>query len=197
MRDVTRIPKALGQGDPHAAGRLPPVVYAELRRRAAARLAREKPGRTLDATALVHEAYLRLAGPREERQFANRGHFLAAAPAAMRRILIDRARARRAAKRGGDRERVAVEPDHLAARYSGAERLDTDSVLDGLARTDAEAAELVRLHVFRGAVDQGGRCGPGPVSGDRLPQLVVRPGLAPLRPVLVVRRNRVGLRMRG
>jgi RNA polymerase sigma factor (TIGR02999 family) len=197
MRDMTRVPNAIGQGDPHAAGRLPPVVYAELRRLAAARLAREKPGRTLGATALVHEAYLRLAGPRQERQFANRGRFLAAAAEAMRRILVERARARRAAKRGGDRERVAVEPDRLATRYSDAERLDTDSVLDGLARTDAEAAELVRLHVLRGAVDRGGRCGPGHVPGDRLPQLVVRPGLAPLRRVLVVRRNRVGLRMRG
>jgi RNA polymerase sigma factor (TIGR02999 family) len=157
MTDVTRILAALDRGDPHAAGQLLPLVYADLRRLAAAQLAREKPGQTLDATALVHEAYLRLAGPREEQQFANRRHFFAAAAEAMRRILVERARARRAAKRGGDRERVAVELDHLAARYSDAELLDTDSVLDGLAGADAEAAELVRLHVFGGlSIEEAG-----------------------------------------
>jgi RNA polymerase sigma factor (TIGR02999 family) len=154
MTEVTRILSALEQGDPHAAAQLLPLVYDELRRLAAEKLAREQPGQTLDATALVHEAYLRLvASPGREAgevRFDCRGHFFAAAAEAMRRILVDRARARRAAKRGGGAGRLAVELDQLAARYSDAELIDTDSVLDALAREDAEAADLVRLHVFGG-----------------------------------------------
>jgi RNA polymerase sigma factor (TIGR02999 family) len=147
MSDVTQLLSAIQQGDPHAAGQLLPLVYAELRRLAAQKLAHEQPGQTLESTALVHEAYLRLVGGQ---RFEHRGHFFAAAAEAMRRILVDRARARRAAKRGGDAERQAVELDQLAARYSDAELIDTDSVLDALAREDAEAADLVRLHVFGG-----------------------------------------------
>ena len=104
MSDVTPILHAIDQGDPDAADQLLPQVYDELRQLAAQKLAQEKPGQTLDATALVHEAYLRLVG---EQQFANRRHFFAAAAEAMRRILIDRARARRSLKRGGDGRRVA------------------------------------------------------------------------------------------
>jgi RNA polymerase sigma factor (TIGR02999 family) len=124
------------------------------------RLAREAPGQTLEATALVHEAYLRLVD--SERRGSSppwdgRGHFFAAAAEAMRRILVDRARARRAEKRGGDRERVPAELDQIAARYSDAELIDTDSVLDALAQVDAEAADLVRLHVFGGlSVEEAG-----------------------------------------
>ena len=154
MSDVTQLLSAIQQGDPHAAGQLLPLVYDELRRLAAQKLAREQPGQTLDATALVHEAYLRLVGGQH---FDHRGHFFAAAAEAMRRILVDRARARRAAKRGGGAERVAVELDQLAARYSDAELIDTDSALDALARADAEAADLVRLHVFGGlSVEEAG-----------------------------------------
>jgi RNA polymerase sigma factor (TIGR02999 family) len=157
MTDVTRVLSALEEGDPHAAARLLPLVYDELRRLAAAKLGREAPGQTLDATALVHEAYLRLAGGAAPGSYQGRGYFFAAAAKAMRRILVDRARARRAEKRGGDAGRLAVELDQLAARYSDAELIDTDSVLDALAREDAEAADLVRLHVFGGlSVEEAG-----------------------------------------
>jgi RNA polymerase sigma factor (TIGR02999 family) len=154
MSDVTDLLRAVGAGDRASAAQLLPVVYDELRRLAAAQMARELPGQTLDATALVHEAYLRLVG---EQHFANRRHFFAAAAEAMRRILVDRARARLADKRGGGQERVGVELDRLEARYSDAELIDTDSVLDGLAGADAEAAELARLHVFGGmSVEEAG-----------------------------------------
>jgi RNA polymerase sigma factor (TIGR02999 family) len=154
MSDVTDLVRAAGAGDSAAAARLLPVVYDELRQLAAAQMARERPGGTLDATALVHEAYLRLAG---EQHFANRRHFFAAAAEAMRRILVDRARSRLADKRGGGQQRVDVDLDRLAARYSDAELIDADSVLDGLAGADAEAAELARLHVFVGlSVEEAG-----------------------------------------
>jgi RNA polymerase sigma factor (TIGR02999 family) len=157
MSDVTRILDALGQGDPHAAEQLLPLVYAELRRLAAQRLTREAPGQTLQPTALVHEAYLRLVGEGQRPHWDGRCHFFAAAAEAMRRILVDRARARRAAKRGGDRERVPAELEQIAARYSDAELIDTDSVLDALARADAAAADLARLHVFGGlSVEEAG-----------------------------------------
>jgi RNA polymerase sigma factor (TIGR02999 family) len=151
MHTITEILKAVDVGDPRAVERLYSVVYDELRRLAAAKVAREPSGQTLDATALVHEAYLRLAGgvgPPPD--FANRRHFFAAAAEAMRRILIDRARARRAAKRGGDGGRAAADLEALPGRYSDAELIDTDSVLDALNKYDAEAADLVRLHVFGG-----------------------------------------------
>jgi RNA polymerase sigma factor (TIGR02999 family) len=152
--DVTRLLSAIEAGDPLAAGELLPLVYDELRRLAAAQMAREKPGQTLDATALVHEAYLRLVG---DQRFESRRHFFAAAAEAMRRILIDRARARRAAKRGGDGERVAAELDGLAGRYSDDELIDADCVLDGLAAVDADAADVARLHVFGGlSVEEAG-----------------------------------------
>ncbi len=162
MSDVTRILNAIEQGDAHAANQLLPLVYDELRKLAAQKLAREKPGQTLDATALVHEAYMRLvaSGGRESPEkplWDNRGHFFAAAAEAMRRILVDRARARRAAKRGGECQRIPVELDRLATRYFDAELIDTDSVLDGLAQVDAEAADQARLHVFGGlSVEEAG-----------------------------------------
>src|SRR6476659_5157965 len=113
MADLTAVLRALDRGDPRAAAQLLPLVYAELRRLAAARLARERPGQTLDATALVHEAYLRLVGG--EPTFASRGHFFAAAAEAMRRILVDRARERNALKRGGGRQRLRFDQLHLEA----------------------------------------------------------------------------------
>src|SRR5687767_8616950 len=109
MSEVTRILSAIEEGDPSAAEQLLPLVYDELRRLAAAKLAREKPGQTLDATALVHEAYLRLVGSDHARPFHNRGHFLAGAATAMRRILIDNARRRQTQKRGGGLERHALD----------------------------------------------------------------------------------------
>ena len=150
MSDVTRLLEAAHAGDRQAAADLLPVVYNELRSLAAQRLAQEKPGQTLDATALVHEAYIRLVGPGGGRAFASRAHFFATAAEAMRRILVDRARARQALKRGGGGERLAVELDSLAGRYSDAEMIDTDAVLDALAAEDADAGGIVRLHVFAG-----------------------------------------------
>jgi RNA polymerase sigma factor (TIGR02999 family) len=158
MHTVTDILKAVDDGDPRAAERLYSVVYDELRRLAAAQVAREPAGQSLDATALVHEAYLRLAGGGPGPPYlANRRHFFAAATEAMRRILIDRARARRAAKRGGDGRRADVDLGGLAGRYSEDDLIDTDSVLDALAGDDPAAADLVRLHVFGGlSVEEAG-----------------------------------------
>jgi RNA polymerase sigma factor (TIGR02999 family) len=155
MPDVTSILNAIERGDRAAAAQLWPLVYDELRRLAGQLIAHERPGQTLDATALVHEAYLRLAGAGGD-GWANRRHFFAACAEAMRRILIDRARARQAEKRG-QCERIAVELEQLAARYSDEEMLAVDSLLDGLARTDADAAELARLHVFGGlSIEEAG-----------------------------------------
>src|ERR687884_1664864 len=112
MNEVTRILSAIDQGDPHAAAQLLPLVYDELRRLAAQRLAQEKAGQTLQATALVHEAYLRLVG---EQHFDNRGHFFAAAAEAIRRILVEQARRRQALRHGGERRREALDPDRIVA----------------------------------------------------------------------------------
>jgi RNA polymerase sigma factor (TIGR02999 family) len=158
MSEVTRILSAIEQGDPHVAADLLPLVYDELRKLAAVRMAQEKPGHTLNATALVHEAYLRLVGPAGDRAFAGSAHFFATAAEAMRRILVERARARQALKRGGEGERIAMELDSLAGRYSDAEMIDTDAVLDALAAEDPDAAGLVRLHVFGGfSIEEAGQ----------------------------------------
>jgi RNA polymerase sigma factor (TIGR02999 family) len=145
MSEITRILQAIDQGDPGAADQLPPLVYAELRQLAAQKLAQEKPGQTLDATALVHEAYLRLVG---DQQFANRRHFFAAAAKAMRRILIDRARARRSRKRGGDGRRVTLEC--VAAPDPDDRLLALDEALTQLAGVDPLAARVVEMHHFAG-----------------------------------------------
>src|SRR5215208_670234 len=123
MSEVTRILSAIEQGDPSVADQLLPLVYDELRKLAAQKLAQEKPGQTLDATALVHEAYLRLAGGQ---QFASRGHFFAAAAEAMRRILVENARRKKRIKRGGDQERVEIELTSLPTRMSTDELLALD-----------------------------------------------------------------------
>lgn len=163
MVDVTQLIDAATAGDRQAAADLLTAVYAELRKLAGSMMASEKPGQTLDATALVHEAYLKLVGPQAsgkspESDFANRRHFFAAAAQAMQRILVDRARARRAQKRGGDAQRVAVPLDALGGRYSDSEILDTDSVVEALAAEDPESAELVRLHVFVGlSIEEAGQ----------------------------------------
>jgi RNA polymerase sigma factor (TIGR02999 family) len=145
MSDVSRILQAIEQGDPDAADQLLPLVYDELRQLAAHKLAQEKPGQTLDATALVHEAYLRLVG---DQQFANRRHFFAAAAEAMRRILIDRARARRSLKRRSDGRRVTLEG--VAAPDLDDRLLALDEALTQLAGADALAARVVEMHHFAG-----------------------------------------------
>jgi RNA polymerase sigma factor (TIGR02999 family) len=148
MNDLTGILSAIEQGDPHAAGQLLPLVYDELRKLAAQKLAGEKPGQTLDATALVHEAYLRLIG--QEQPFAGRSHFFAAAAEAMRRILIDNARRKRSLKRGGGLARQDIEEAELVAPEARVDLLALDEALTRLAATDRTAADLVQLRYFAG-----------------------------------------------
>src|SRR5262249_55413842 len=145
MNDVTRILSAIEQGDPHAAEQLLPLVYDELRKLAAQKLAQEKPGQTLQATALVHEAYLRLVDSEKLQRWDSRGHFFAAAAEAMRRILINQARDKKRLKRGGDRRRVDL--DHLAVvdDASGEDLLALDEALEQLERQQKTCAELVKL----------------------------------------------------
>ena len=150
MNDVTRILSDLAQGDAHAAGQLLPLVYEELRKLAAARMAEEAPGNTLNATALVHEAYLRLVGPADEARWDNRGHFFAAAAEAMRRILVDHARRKAAARHGGGLARLELEPDLAAAREPREDLLALDEALDQLAAQDPLKADLVKLRYFAG-----------------------------------------------
>jgi RNA polymerase sigma factor (sigma-70 family) len=171
MNEVTRILSAIEQGDPHAAEKLLPLVYEELRRLAADKMAKEKPGQTLQATALVHEAYLRLVTSRDQgeessgdasepasgvasaprvRHWKNSRHFFAAAAEAMRHILVDRARSKRSQKRGGDRTRLEFDEAHFAAGQDPHEVLAVDEAMAGLARADPQAAELVKLRYFAG-----------------------------------------------
>jgi RNA polymerase sigma factor (TIGR02999 family) len=156
MNEVTRILSGIEAGDPHAAEQLLPLVYDELRKLAAQKLAQEKPGQTLEATALVHEAYLRLVGAEKDQRWDSRGHFFAAAAEAMRRILVENARRKKRSKHGGDCQRVDLdsrisfdpEPEDLVA---------LDRALDQLAIGDAPAAELVKLHFFAGlAIEKAG-----------------------------------------
>jgi RNA polymerase sigma factor (TIGR02999 family) len=145
MSDVTRILSALEDGDPHAAAQLLPLVYDELRALAAAQLALERPGQTLDATALVHEAYLRLVG---DRAFADHRHFFRVAAEAMRRILIDRARQKRGTRHGGDHARVPLSDVEVAAETAAEELLALDEALKRFAATEPVKAELVKLRYF-------------------------------------------------
>jgi RNA polymerase sigma factor (TIGR02999 family) len=150
MRDVTQILSAIEQGDPHAAEQLLPLVYDELRKLAAQKLAQEKPGQTLQATALVHEAYLRLVDVDRAQQWNSRGHFFAAASEAMRRILVEQARRRAAVKRGGGARRETPEPSAIAVPEPDERLLAVHDALDDLAREDPEAATLVKLRFFGG-----------------------------------------------
>jgi RNA polymerase sigma factor (TIGR02999 family) len=150
MSDVTRILNAIEDGDPHAAEQLLPLVYEELRQLAAAKLAQEKPGQTLQATALVHEAYLRLVDVAKAQQWNSRGHFFAAAAEAMRRILVEQARRRKAVKRGGDAEREALDPSAIIVPTGDEQLLTVHEALDDLARADPQAATLVTLRFFAG-----------------------------------------------
>jgi RNA polymerase sigma factor (TIGR02999 family) len=150
MSDVTRILFAIETGDPAAAEQLLPLVYDELRKLAAVRLAQEKPGQTLQATALVHEAYLRLVDVPQVQQWNSRGHFFAAAAEAMRRIVVDQARRRKAAKRGGEAGREELHESVIATPRPAEELLALDDVLDRLAEIDPVAANLVKLRFFVG-----------------------------------------------
>jgi len=150
MSDVTRVLSQIESGDPSAAEKLLPLVYDELRKLAAARLAQEKPGQTLQATALVHDAYIRLVDVEHVQHWNSRGHFFAAAAEAMRRILVDQARRRMAAKRGGDLGREQLHESAIVAPRPAAELLAVDDVLDRLAEIDPVAANLVKLRFFIG-----------------------------------------------
>jgi RNA polymerase sigma factor (TIGR02999 family) len=150
VSEVTRILSQIEQGDPRAAEQLLPLVYDELRKLAAARLAQERPGQTLQATALVHEAYLRLVdGPRVQ-EWNSRGHFFAAAAEAMRRILVDQARRHKAIKRGGQAGREELHESVIADPRPAEELLAVHDVLDLLAQADPAAADLVKLRFFVG-----------------------------------------------
>src|SRR5262245_38168102 len=150
MSDVTRILSAIEQGDPHASAQLLPLVYDELRQLAAQRLAQERPGQTLQPTALVHEAYLRLVDVDQAQRWDSRGHFFAAAAEAMRRILIDQARRKGRQKRGGERQRVDLESADLVTTVAPEELLVIDEAIDKLTAEDPDAARLVKLRYFAG-----------------------------------------------
>jgi RNA polymerase sigma factor (TIGR02999 family) len=158
MTDVTRILSAIAQGDPHAAEQLLPLVYDELRKLAAEKMAHERPGQTLQATALVHEAYLRLVDVKRARHWNSRGHFFAAAAEAMRRILIEHARGKAREKRGGDWQRVNFEELDVTTSVSPDQLVALDDALVRLAALDHVAGELVKLRYFAGlALDEAGK----------------------------------------
>jgi RNA polymerase sigma factor (TIGR02999 family) len=150
MGDVTRILAGIEQGDPTAAERLLPLVYAELRSLAAQRLAREKPGQTLQATALVHDAYLRLVNVREAQQWNSRGHFFAAAAEAMRRLLVEKARRKKRLRHGGEHRRVDLDTELFISKRPDDSLLALDEALGRLAADEPEAAEVVKLRYFAG-----------------------------------------------
>jgi RNA polymerase sigma factor (TIGR02999 family) len=150
MNEVTRILSAMDQGDPHAAEQLLPLVYDELRQLAAHKLAQEKPGQTLQATALVHEAYLRLVDVEQVQHFNSRGHFFAAAAEAMRRILVEQARRKRRRKHGADRRRVALDEALSLAEAPGEDLVALDEALNRFQSIDPQAAQLVKLRYFAG-----------------------------------------------
>jgi len=150
MSEVTRILSAIEHGDPHAAEQLLPLVYDELRKLAAQKLAQEKPGQTLQATALVHEAYLRLVDVKEAQHWNSRGHFFAAAAEAIRRILVDRARHKGSHKSGGGRARQDLDALEIALPEIPEDLLALDEALNKLAASDKKAADLVHLRFFVG-----------------------------------------------
>ena len=170
MTDVTRILSAIEQGDARAAAQLLPLVYDELRTLAAQKLAQEKPGQTLQATALVHEAYLRLVGKGEEPRWDNRRHFFAAAAEAMRRILVENARRKQMHKHGGGRQRRDLDAEALVAPGSNVDLLALDAALHRLAEQDPLKAKLVELRYFAGLTgDQAAAAlGMSASSTDRL-----------------------------
>jgi len=170
MSDVTRILSQIESGDPAAAEQLLPLVYNELRKLAAAKLANEKPGQTLQATALVHEAYVRLVGGNTPQLWDSRGHFFAAAAEAMRRILVDNARIKQARKRGGELERQEFEGLDIASLEIPEDVVALDEALNKLAEADPRAAELVQLRFFAGLPlpEAAQLLGISPRTADRL-----------------------------
>jgi RNA polymerase sigma factor (TIGR02999 family) len=150
MSEVTRILSALAQGDPRAADELLPLIYQELRRLAAEKMSQERPGQTLQATALVHEAYVRLVEGEKAQHWNSRGHFFAAAAEAMRRILVENARRKRGPKRGGGVQRVNLDEAVSYSPEPADELLSLNEALDRLAHEDPRKAELVRLRYFTG-----------------------------------------------
>ena len=150
MTNVTKVLSRIESGDPSAAEQLLPIIYDELRKLAAQRLAHEKPGQTLQATALVHEAYLRLVDVDRAQHWNSRGHFFGAAAEAMRRILVENARRRAREKHGGNRIREELMPSQIAAPEDGQDLLDLDGALERLVRIDPQSAELVKLRYFAG-----------------------------------------------
>jgi RNA polymerase sigma factor (TIGR02999 family) len=170
MADLHETLRAAEQGDPNAASQLLPLVYDELRRLAAHKLAHETPGQTLDATGLVHEAYLRLVGPDPARPWAGRGHFFSAAAEAMRRILVERARRKRRLKRGGGLVRQDLDAVQPAGPEGDEDMLALDEALTRLAKADPKAAELVQLRYFVGLSipEAAALLGIAPRTSDRL-----------------------------
>jgi len=150
MNEVTRILSAIEQGDPHAASQLLPLVYEELRKLAAQKLAQERPGQTLQATALVHEAYLRLLDCEQAQHWNSRGHFFAAAAEAMRRILVDQARRKHSRKHGGELVRQDLDALEVALPEVPEDLVALDEALNKLAALDKTAADLVHLRFFAG-----------------------------------------------
>jgi RNA polymerase sigma factor (TIGR02999 family) len=169
MTDATRILTAIERGDPHATHELLPLVYDELRKLAAAKLACENPGQTLQATALVHEAYLRLIDDPDARGWDHRGHFFAAAAEAMRRILVENARRKRGPQRGGHLHREELQESHLQIPGMPDDLLALDAALEKLAQNDPRKCELVKLRFFAGlTVPQAAEAlGIAPSTADR------------------------------
>lgn len=170
MRELTTIIRAIEAGDPLAADKLLPLVYDELRKLAAAKISDEPAGQTLQATALVHEAYLRLVGDGDPTRWDSRGHFFAAAAEAMRRILVDAARRKKRLKRGGDQVRQELEQVEIVAPEVREDLVALDEALDRLAAVDRQAAELVHLRFFAGmTLPEAARLmGISPRTADRL-----------------------------
>lgn len=150
MTDVTRILSQIESGDPSAAEQLLPLVYDKLRKLAAARLAKEKPGQTLQATALVHEAYMRLVDVEQVQHWNSRGHFFGAAAEAMRRILVDKARRKNRQKHGVDRERITIQLEEVPVAGGDGRLESLDQALARFEQVDATACELVKLRYFAG-----------------------------------------------
>ncbi len=150
MSEVTRVLNGIEHGDANASSELLPLLYDELRRLASARMAQERPGQTLTATALVHEAYIRLVDGDQEHTWENRGHFFAAAAEAMRRILVDKARRKKALRHGGDRKRQDIEDVQLAAERKSDEVLEVHEALEKLTEVNELQAKLVKLRYFAG-----------------------------------------------
>lgn len=150
MSEVSQMLEAIGRGDGHAAEQLLPLVYQDLRRLAANMLAREPPGQTLEATALVHEAYARLVGPEEQQNWKHRGHYFAAAAEAMRRILVEKARRKQRIKHGGELQRIELDDERLVCEVPSDQMIALDEALQRFGEEEPEKAQLVKLRFFAG-----------------------------------------------